>query len=75
MPGVTEGCHWNAQCWMFCCQAIFSLMAMAFCMAMIATDREIQVFLPMLTSVVSVWMPSPNLPRKEPPGNTSPAKT
>ena len=59
-------CHYNAQCAMFAAQVVFSFTAMVFCMVSIANggDRELQVFLPILSGIVSVWMPTPSVPRK-----------
>lgn len=73
---VDTYCHYNAQCAMFAAQVLFSVMTMAFCMAMISQDRETQVFLPILISIVSVWMPAPAVPNRKqastPPSNTTP---
>ena len=55
-------CHYNTQCVMFTAQVLFSVMTMAFCMVMISQDCEMQVFLPILISIVSVWMPTPAVP-------------
>ena len=59
-------CHYNAQCAMFTAQVVFSFTAMVFCMVSIVNgdDRELQVFLPILSGIVSVWMPTPSVPRK-----------
>ena len=62
---VDSYCHYNAQCAMFAAQVLFSVMTMAFCMVMISQDRETQVFLPILISIVSVWMPSPPVPNRK----------
>jgi hypothetical protein len=62
---VDSYCHYNAQCAMFASQVLFSFMTMAFCMAMISQDRETQVFLPILISIVSVWMPAPAVPNRK----------
>ena len=65
-------CHYNAQCAMFAAQVLFSVMTMAFCMVMISQDRETQVFLPILISIVLVWMPALSVPNRKPPPPTSP---
>ena len=63
-------CHYNAQCAMFAAQVVFSFTAMVFCMVSIVNggDRELQVFLPILSGIVSVWMPTPSVPRKRSTG-------
>lgn len=50
---------------MFFAQVLFSFVTMAFCMSMIfisSNSETTAVFLPILSSVVSVWMPSPKVP-------------
>ena len=72
---VETYCHYNAQCAMFAAQVLFSVMTMAFCMVMILQDCETQVFLPILISIVSVWMLAPSVPNRKagaPPPNTTP---
>lgn len=59
-------CHYNAVCAFFAAQVLFSFTAMIFCMAMIVDNRDTSVFLPILTSVISVWMPAPVIPKKKP---------
>ena len=59
---VGSYCHYNTQCVMFASQVLFSVMTMSFCMVMISQDRETQVFLPILISIISVWMPAPAVP-------------
>ena len=54
---VDSYCHYNTQCTMFASQVLFSVMTMSFCMVMISQDHKTQVFLPILISIVSVWMP------------------
>ena len=68
---VDTYCHYNAQCAMFAAQVLFSVMTMAFCMVMISQDRETQVFLPILISIVSVWMPAPSVPNRKAGGAPS----
>ena len=59
-------CHYNYQCAMFTAQVFFSFIVMMFCMAMIFwKDGQLEVFLPLLTSTASVWVPSPQVPRKQ----------
>ena len=63
----TQGCHYHAACSMFASQVVFSFSAMGFCMYMLATNQDSQttsVYLPIMAGIVSVWMPSPNVPRK-----------
>ena len=71
-------CHYNAQCAMFAAQVVFSFTAMVFCMVSIVNggDRELQVFLPILSGIVSVWMPTPSVPRKRStgPGDVTPPR-
>ena len=73
-------CHYNAQCAMFTAQVVFSFTAMVFCMVSIVNggDRELQVFLPILSGIVSVWMPTPSVPRKRStgpgPGDVTPPR-
>ena len=59
---VDSYCHYNTQCAMFTSQVLFSVMTMAFCMVMISQECEMQVFLLILISIVSVWMPSLPVP-------------
>ena len=78
-------CHYNAQCAMFAAQVVFSFMSMVFCMVSIVNggNRELQVFLPILSGIVSVWMPTPSVPRRRgeggrgdttPPAGESPSR-
>ena len=66
MAEISEHCHFNMACWMFFAQVVFSLIVILFCMGMIAfDDGKLEVFLPLLTSTASVWVPSPTLPKKD----------
>lgn len=40
-------------------QAGFSLMSMVFCMSMIAVGKNPTYYLPVLTSIIGYWLPSP----------------
>lgn len=66
----------------FIAQMVFSLTMVAFCVAMIANDSEknMAIFLPLLTAEVGRWAPGPKLKRKKDPapdveqgGNTAAA--
>ena len=71
----SDQCHFNMACWYFFAQVVFSLITVLFCMAMIAfEDAKLEVFLPLLTSTVSVWIPSPTPPKKA-VGSLSPPPT
>lgn len=73
--GEASFCHYNASCAMFCAQVLFSVLTMVFCMIMIAradSSQTTSIFLPILSGVVSVWMPSPNVPRRGRPKERSP---
>ena len=62
-----DSCHFNAVCAMFAAQVAFTLITMIFSMTMIYEAKDSQttsIFLPMLTSIVAVWLPSPSVPRK-----------
>lgn len=59
-------CHYNAACAFFAAQVLFTFTTMVFCMVMIVEGRETGVFLPILSSVVSVWMPTPKVPVRAP---------
>jgi hypothetical protein len=50
--------HWGAQ-------VAVTVSMMLFCMFMIAfRGGALEIFLPLLTSIISVWMPSPGIPQK-----------
>lgn len=59
-PYFTMTCaHWVAQ-------VVFTLAMMFFFMFMIAfREGRLEVYLPLLTSAASVWMPSPGIPKKK----------
>ena len=62
--------HWIAQ-------VVFTMTIMLFFMFMIAfREGRLEVYLPLLTSSASVWMPSPGIPKKKPlvsnPGSNTP---
>jgi hypothetical protein len=62
--------HWAAQ-------VVFTMTIMLFFMFMIAfRGGQLEVYLPLLTSSASVWMPSPGIPKKKEiastPSNTTP---
>lgn len=78
MASDSDQCHFNMACWYFFAQVIFSLITVLFCMCMIAfEDAKLEVFLPLLTSTVSVWIPSPTPPKKtvggSPPSSPTPS--
>ena len=61
-------CHFNMACAMFFAQIVVSIMVMAFCMCMIAlNDGKLEVFLPLMTSTASVWVPTPSPPSRKVP--------
>ena len=43
----------------FYMQATFSVSTFVFCVSMVATGHDPSIYLPVLTSVVSYWLPSP----------------
>ena len=57
-------CHYNAHCAFFAAQVLFSFVTMVFVMAMLFNGQDTGVYLPILSSVVSVWMPSPSIPKR-----------
>ena len=62
-----DTCHFNFQCALFCAQVLFSFIMMIFCMLMVGIGGgQLEVFLPLLTSVASVWMPNPAAPSRRP---------
>jgi hypothetical protein len=69
-PNFTMTCaHWAAQ-------VVFTLAMMFFFMFMIAfRDGPLEVYLPLLTSAASLWMPSPGIPKRKVPGLTASAST
>ena len=67
-------CHYNAHCAFFTAQVLFSFTTMVFVMAMLFNGQDTGVYLPILSSVVSVWMPSPSIP-KRPWGSKTPTTT
>lgn len=69
-PNFTMTCaHWVAQ-------VVFTLTMMFFFMFMIAfRDGPLEVYLPLLTSAASLWMPSPGIPKRKVPALTASAST
>ena len=60
----TDTCHFNFQCALFCAQVLFSFLMMLFCMLMIGLQGgQLEVYLPLLSSVAAVWLPNPAPPR------------
>lgn len=57
-------CHYNAHCAFFAAQVLFSFTTMVFVMVMLLNNKDTGVYLPILSSVVSVWMPSPSVPKR-----------
>jgi hypothetical protein len=47
---------------MFVFQFLVSLTLIVFCMAMLITGHEVGIYLPILSSTCTYWLPSPNLP-------------
>lgn len=63
-----DACHFNMQCWMFFAQILVCMTLMVFCMIMIAiNDGPLEVYLPLITSTASVWVPSPAPPKRKLP--------
>jgi hypothetical protein len=63
--GDDDACHFNVQCWMFFAQVFFSFLVILFCMLMIFVKNEqVEVYLPLMTSTASVWVPTPTIPRR-----------
>ena len=61
-----QQCHFNMACAMFFAQIVVSIMVMLFCMCMIAlNDGKLEVFLPLMTSTASVWVPAPSPPSRK----------
>ena len=61
-----QQCHFNMACAMFFAQIVVSIMVMAFCMCMIAfNEGKLGVFLPLMTSTASVWVPTPTPPSRK----------
>jgi hypothetical protein len=59
-------CHFNMQCWMFFAQILVSMTLIVFCMIMVATkEGPLEVYLPLITSTASVWVPSPSPPKRK----------
>ena len=59
--------HWGAQ-------VIVTVAMMLFFMFMIAfRDGKLEIFLPLLASIISVWMPSPGIPARKPALDSTPA--
>lgn len=44
---------------LFLSQLFFSTVGMAFSIAMLVNDKDASVYLPILTTIVGVWIPSP----------------
>ena len=59
--------HWGAQ-------VTVTVSMMLFCMFMIAfRGGALEIFLPLLASIISVWMPSPGIPARKPLLDSIPA--
>ena len=59
--------HWGTQ-------VIVTVAMMLFFMFMIAfRDGKLEIFLPLLASIISVWMPSPRIPVRKPALVSTPA--
>ena len=66
--------YFTMTCAQWVAQVVFTLAMMFFFMFMIAfRDGPLEVYLPLLTSSASLWMPSPGIPKKKPPGLTASA--
>ena len=60
-----EACHFNFQCALCCAQVLFSFVMMLFCMLMVGfRNGALEVYLPLLSSVAAVWLPTPSPPRR-----------
>ena len=68
-----EKCHFNMACSMFVAQIAVSVLVITFCMCMIAfREGKLEVFLPLMTSTASVWVPTPTPPSRKSVGPPSP---
>jgi hypothetical protein len=53
---------------LFCTQILFSLMTMSFCIYKLCTTSDpaiTSIYLPLLSSIVTLWLPSPQLKQKK----------
>ena len=58
--------YFTMTCAQWVAQVVFTLTMMFFFMFMIAfRGGPLEVYLPLLTSLASVWMPSPGVPKKK----------
>lgn len=53
-------------------QAGVSLATMVFCMTMISVGKNAAYYLPVLTSIVGYWLPSPQQQQQQPPQQQQP---
>ena len=66
--------YFTMTCAQWVAQVVFTLAMMFFFMFMIAfREGPLEVYLPLLTSSASLWMPSPGIPKKKPPALTASA--
>ena len=66
--------YFTMTCAQWVAQVVFTLAMMFFCMFMIAfREGPLEVYLPLLTSSASIWMPSPGIPKKKAPALTASA--
>jgi hypothetical protein len=71
-------CDFSMTCVHWLAQVVFSLSLMLFFMFMIGfRDGKLEIFLPLLASIASVWMPSPGIPKitKDVPPPPTPPNT
>ena len=67
--------YFTMTCAQWVAQVVFTLTMTFFFMFMIAfRGGPLEVYLPLLTSLASVWMPSPGVPKKKLLGPDSPTR-
>lgn len=72
----SDQCHFNIQCATWFSQIMVSFFVLAFCACMIAfKNGQLEVYLPLMTSTASVWVPTPKAPKKVMPPPPSPEST
>ena len=68
--------YFTMTCAQWVAQVVFTLAMMFFCMFMIAfREGPLEVYLPLLTSSASLWMPSPGIPKRKVPALTASEST
>ena len=64
--------YFTMTCAQWVAQVVFTLAMMFFFMFMIAfREGPLEVYLPLLTSSASIWMPSPGIPKRKVPALTA----